>query len=96
MKARDSLNHGSKLAARWIHHQLWATRHASLKEVFQAEIQLVTNIVRHREFAEGVRALLIDKDRNPQWTYPTSREVPDEVLGQFFTPPWPENPLADL
>ena len=96
VKARDSLKHGSKLAARWIHHQLWVTRHASLKEVFQAEIQLVTNIVRHREFAEGVRALLIDKDRNPQWTYPTSRDVPDEVLEEFFTPPWPDNPLADL
>ena len=95
-KARDSLAHGSKLAALWIHEQLWVTRHASLKEVFQAEIQLVTNIVRHPEFTEGVRALLIDKDRNPQWAYPTSREVPKEVLDQFFSPPWPKNPLADL
>ncbi len=96
VKARDSLSHGSKLAARWIHHQLWVTRHSSLKEVFQAEIQLVTNIVRHPEFAEGVRALLIDKDRNPQWAYPASRDIPEDVLNGFFTPPWPTNPLADL
>ena len=95
-KARDSLGHGSKLAARWIHRQLWETRHASLREVFQAEIQLVTNIVRHPEFTEGVRALLIDKDRNPQWAYPTSREIPEDVLQGFFTAPWPTNPLADL
>jgi enoyl-CoA hydratase/carnithine racemase len=95
-KARDSLAHGSKLAARWIHRQLWETRHASLREVFQAEIQLVTNIVRHPEFAEGVRALLIDKDRNPQWAYPSSREVPEDVLDNFFAPLWPDNPLADL
>ena len=95
-RARDSLAHGSKLAARWIHRQLQETRHASLKEVFQAEIQLVTNIVRHPEFAEGVRALLIDKDRNPQWLYPTSRDVPEDVLDGFFEPPWPTNPLADL
>jgi enoyl-CoA hydratase/carnithine racemase len=95
-KARDSLAHGSKLAARWIHRQLWETRHASLREVFQAEIQLVTNIVRHPEFAEGVRALLIDKDRNPAWRYATSRDVPDAELDKFFTAPWPQNPLADL
>jgi len=96
VKARDSLVHGSKLAALWIHRQLWETRHASLREGFQAEIQLVTNIVRHPEFAEGVRALLIDKDRNPAWAYAASREVPAAVLEQFFTPPWDSNPLADL
>jgi enoyl-CoA hydratase/carnithine racemase len=95
-KARDSLAHGSKLAARWIDRQLWVTRHASLKEVFQAEIRLATNIIRHPEFAEGVRALLIDKDRNPAWLYPTSRDVPEDVLDGFFSEPWPTNPLADL
>lgn len=96
VKARDSLSHGSRLAALWIFRQLWETRHASLKEVFQAEIQLVTNIVRHPEFAEGVRALLIDKDRTPAWLYPSSREVPATELDQFFTAPWDSNPLADL
>jgi len=95
-EARDGLARGSKLAARWIHRQLRVTRHASLREVFQSEIQLVTNIVRHREFGEGVRALLIDKDRNPAWTFETSRDVPDEELDGFFAAPWPENPLADL
>jgi len=95
-KARDGLAYGSKLAALWIDRQLWETRHASLREVFQAELQLGTNIVRHPEFAEGVRALLIDKDRNPAWAYGSSREVPGEVLERFFTAPWPANPLADL
>ena len=95
-KARDSLAHGSRLAALWIERQLYETRHASLREVFQAEIQLATNIVRYPEFAEGVRALLIDKDRNPAWQYSRSRDVPAEVLDSFFTAPWAENPLADL
>ena len=95
-KARDSLSHGSKLAALWIDRQLAETRHASLREVFQAEILLATNIVRHPEFAEGVRALLIDKDRNPAWQFGASREVPVEVLDAFFTPPWADNPLSDL
>jgi enoyl-CoA hydratase/carnithine racemase len=95
-RARDGLAHGSKLAALWIDRQLWETRHSSLREVFQAEILLATRVVRHPEFAEGVRALLIDKDRKPAWSYAASRDVPAEVLDRFFHPPWPENPLADL
>ena len=99
-KARDGLVHGSKLAALWIDRQLEETRHASLREVFMSELQLGTNIMHHPEFAEGVRALLIDKDRSPAWAYRSSREVPKTVLDRFFaspsTPPWPHNPLADL
>ena len=71
-------------------------RHASLKEIFQSEVRLATNIVRHPEFAEGVRALLIDKDRSPSWQYTTSRDVPEDVLAEFFSDPWNSNPLADL
>jgi enoyl-CoA hydratase/carnithine racemase len=95
-RARDSLAHGSKLAALWIERQLWETRHASLREVFQSEIRLATNIVRYPEFAEGVRALLIDKDRQPAWQFENTRDVPESLLNGFFVDPWPENPLADL
>jgi len=95
-KARESLAHGSPLAALWIHKQLRVTRHSSLKEVFQAEIQLATNIVRHPEFAEGVRALLIDKDRTPAWQYSDTRDVPAALVDSFFSPPWDKNPLFNL
>jgi len=94
--ARESLAQGSPLAALWIDRQLQETRQASLKEVFQAELVLATNIVRYPEFAEGVRALLIDKDRKPAWQYKSTREVPPELVASFFQPPWEENPLADL
>ncbi len=95
-KASAGLANGSPLAALWIYRQLRENRHASLREVFQSEIQLVTNIVRHPEFAEGVRALLIDKDRNPAWQYAAARDVPTSALDSFFTAPWDENPLTDL
>jgi hypothetical protein len=61
-----------------------------------AELVLATNIMRYPEFAEGVRALLIDKDRNPAWRYKSTREVPPEVLDSFFQAPWEQHPLADL
>ncbi|MEM1145721.1 MAG: enoyl-CoA hydratase/isomerase family protein [Pseudomonadota bacterium] len=95
-RSRDGLAHGSKLAALWIYRQLVVARHLSLKEIFQSELQLATNIMRHPEFGEGVRALLIDKDRSPKWSYERSRDVPAEVLDGFFTSPWTSNPLSGL
>ena len=83
-RARDGLVHGSKLAASWIFRQLNNTRDATLEAVFASELRLATHIMRHPEFGEGVRALLVDKDRNPQWTYPSVAAVPPQVLDSFF------------
>ena len=95
-KARDGLAYGSPLSSLLIYRQLVRSRGLSLADVFRAELVLATNSVRFREFAEGVRALLIDKDRKPDWTYKSQAEVPDEVIESFFQPPWPQNPLSDL
>ncbi len=101
IKARDTLIAGSPLSARVIFRQLQQSKNYSLIEVFQSELLLVTNIVRYPEFAEGVRALLIDKDRKPKWQYPHAADIPVALLDQMFTEPlsgasWPLNPLADL
>jgi enoyl-CoA hydratase/carnithine racemase len=94
--ARAGMAQGSPLAALVAFRQLSQTRYASLREVFMAELVLATNIMRYPEFAEGVRALLIDKDRKPAWRYKSTREVPTEVVDSFFKAPWDDNPLADL
>lgn len=95
-KAQRSLAHGSPITAKVIAEQLRGARDMSLAQVFQRELILATNIVRHPEFAEGVRALLIDKDQQPQWTYKTIAAVPEAVIAQFLTAPWALNPLSDL
>lgn len=100
-KARDSLKAGSPTSALVIFKQLQLAVGMPLAEVFKSEYQLSTNIVRYPDFAEGVRALLVDKDRNPQWQHQTLQEVPEDLLARLFSPPqagstWPVNPLADL
>lgn len=95
-RARDSLNHGSPLSAMLIDRQLKLAKGLSLKEIFCSELVLSTNIVRGREFAEGVRALLIDKDRNPQWQFKDINAIPAELVESFFVSPWDRNPLEDL
>ena len=49
------------------------------------EYRLAVNMIsQHTEMYEGIRALLIDKDRKPKWTYKTFREVPVKVVEQMF------------
>ena len=86
-KAQNGLLHGSTLAAAWIFKQLNQSQNAGLREVFESELILGCNIMRHPEFADGVRALLVDKDRNPVWTYPNLLSVPDYVVDTFFVAP---------
>ena len=41
----------------------------NLKEVFEMEYKISQGFMRHTEFFEGVRALLIDKDKSPKWKH---------------------------
>jgi len=50
------------------------------------EYALAIHMVNHPDFAEGVRALLIDKDNAPRWQPPTPEEVTDELVGAMFAP----------
>ena len=76
--------------------QLRRVRSMSLEECFQLEMVIAAQCARHKDFAEGVRALLVDKDNNPQWTYASLDEVPQHHIDAHFTAPWPENPLSGL
>ena len=73
-----------------------ATR--SLADVFRLEYIVALHCAAHGDFAEGIRALLIDKDRNPQWQPATLAEASAAWAETFFTAPWPDDrhPLADL
>jgi enoyl-CoA hydratase/carnithine racemase len=79
---------GSPLSSVLIFEQLRRHRHSALTTVFESELQLATNIVRHTEFAEGVRALLIDKDKQPKWQHQHFSEVSNTLLESFFRAPW--------
>lgn len=94
--AREALLTGSPLSSVLIYEQLKRYRYADLRTIFLSEYILSTNILRYREFPEGIRALLIDKDKNPKWTFPSFDRVPASVMNQFFIAPWSENPLAAL
>jgi enoyl-CoA hydratase len=59
---------------------------ASFEDEMRAEYALASRVVRTHDFHEGVRALLIDKDNNPQWDPATPEAVDDEMLDVLFAP----------
>ena len=50
------------------------------------------------DLAEGIRALLIDKDKQPRWRPANVGDVTAEWIAGFFASPWTaaQHPLADL
>ncbi len=47
----------------------------SLAEVFRLEYWASLGFCAHKDFAEGIRAVLVDKDRNPKWSPATLEEI---------------------
>lgn len=96
--AAKTLSNGCPTSVHIIHEQLIRTLHLSLREVFQSELILSTNCMRFGNFPEGVRALLVDKDRNPTFEPAEFSAVTPEFVAQHFESPWGDspNPLADL
>jgi len=96
--ALATLRAGSPTSARVILEQYRRGKYLSLREVFMRELNMSVRCVRGHDYPEGVRALLIDKDRNPRWDPPTVDQVSDELVASFFIPAegMDPNPLRDL
>lgn len=73
-------------------------RRESLAEVFRRELVASLTCAARADLVEGIRALLIDRDRQPRWRPATVAEVTSEWIDGFFARPWTSatHPLADL
>jgi enoyl-CoA hydratase/carnithine racemase len=68
-----------------------------LADVFRLEWQASVGCCVHGDFAEGVRALLVDKDRAPRWRPATLAEADDALVQTLLAPRFDgAHPLADL
>ncbi|MGH7118869.1 MAG: enoyl-CoA hydratase/isomerase family protein [Acetobacteraceae bacterium] len=57
---------------------------STLGEALITELRLVRRVVRHPDFAEGVRAMVVDKDRSPRWTPSAIEAVDPAVIAAMF------------
>lgn len=98
-KAAATFMAGSPGSARLSFTLLNRIRLRSLADAFRQEYIVSLHCGKQGDFQEGIRALLVDKDRQPKWNPSTLDQATDAWVQQFFIPPWPESashPLADL
>jgi enoyl-CoA hydratase len=67
-------------------HGLRHGRHATIESCLRLEYRMVSAIKSGHDFFEGVRAQLIDKDRNPRWQPAALADV--DIAPYLVAPPW--------
>lgn len=95
--AMTTYRKGSPTTARIFIEQMRRAKGMSLADMFRMELVISYQCIRHPDLPEGIRALLIDKDRNPNWTYKSAQDIPDSYIQAHFEPSWSGvHPLATL
>jgi enoyl-CoA hydratase len=58
----------------------------SFEDEMRQEFAVASRVVQRPDFAEGVRAVILDKDNAPRWQPATPEGVTDHVIDQIFAP----------
>ncbi len=82
--AANNLNKGSPTAAAVVFEYLNRTKKMSLREVLALDLTMAKQFSRGHDFPEGVRALLIDKDKQPQWQPSDAKAVTADFVASHF------------
>jgi enoyl-CoA hydratase/carnithine racemase len=86
----------SSIAVTWAIRE--RVRELSLADVFRLELVVALRCCAQPDFAEGVRALLVDKDHAPHWQPASLADADARHVQHYFQAPWSRSrhPLADL
>jgi len=58
----------------------------SFNEIMAMEFNLAQQFVREKDFFEGIRATLIEKDKKPCWQPASLSDVTETVIAKYFSP----------
>lgn len=91
--ARDieqTLSRMSPTSLKLTFEQMKRGRQLSFDDVMRMELRMVKRVMERRDFHEGVRAVILDKDNKPSWSPAALGEVRDDAIASYF------EPLGDL
>ncbi len=86
-KSTKGLLRGCPVTLHLVREQIRRAKHLSLSEVFAMELIMSIQCVMHPDLAEGIRAVLIDKDHNPQWSVASVSELTPTMINEYFNDP---------
>ncbi len=82
--ALKALRSVSPSALHWTLLALRRGGNLTLPQVQEAEFRLTRTTMAHPDFAEGVRAMVVDKDRKPDWKPPMIEAVDPTAIAAMF------------
>lgn len=86
-KTKETILSKSPVSTKVTLKQLNDGKNKSLEDCLAVDLVLAKNFIRHDDFFEGVRSVLIDRDQNPQYKYTTLDEVSQSLVDSFFQEP---------
>jgi enoyl-CoA hydratase len=81
----NALSQKSPLSLKVTLAQLHKAKGLSLAQCLQMDYDIVSHFMRGSDFYEGVRALLIDKDKTPHWNPDSLERVTEHMVEEYFT-----------
>lgn len=85
-KINTTLAQKSPLSLKLTLAQLQKAQGLSLEDCLRMDFRLVHHFMSDHDFYEGVRALLVDKDKNPHWQPSKLKNVTPEQINSYFQP----------
>ena len=95
-RGAQSLRRGCPTSVGIVLEQIRRVAALDLPHCFEMELVVATHCARNADFAEGVRALIVDKDNAPKFRFGSVEALDPAHVLAHFAPPWRENPLHDL
>lgn len=85
-KTLKTLAQKSPLSLKVTLEQLKKAAHLTFSACLEMDYCLVQHFMRDPDFYEGVRALLVDKDKSPKWRPETLEQVTEQRVASYFEP----------
>jgi len=79
-----TLSKMSPTSLKVVFKQLHEGRKKNLADCFKMELRISQAFMAENDFFEGVRAVLVDKDKNPKWKPESLDKVSDAFVDKFF------------
>ena len=83
-EALATIRQMSPSAVLWSHALVRAGADRTLEQCLEAELAMTRHAPLHPDFIEGVRAMVVDKDRNPSWSPATLEQVDPAAIAAML------------
>jgi enoyl-CoA hydratase/carnithine racemase len=85
-KTYATLQKMSPISLKVTHREMREGANKNAQECFVMEYRIASRMMENPDFFEGVRAVIIDKDRAPKWQKKEITQVTNEQVASFFEP----------